>query len=153
MSIVEPTAPLDPDETYTFIFRITRDMSSDERVVYMHVLFYPVDVTLIEGSMGYAEIAPGRPCFQETLYSTVARWTDTTATGGVWMGESTDVWFDVKMPADLPPASVGHVGWSVRGSLGNQNGGTFHIYTPVAETSWGRIKALYGEGHGRQLPN
>jgi hypothetical protein len=140
---VEPVYDIGPDQTYTFIFRVTRDMSSTEVLTEIFIMFYPASLRLHESTMGYDEIAPGRPSFEQVSVSTWARWQETDSSAGVQAGESTLLWIDVHTSEDTPPWSVGRIGWSVTGAAGGQNGGYLHFYTPVKPRTWGAIKALF----------
>ena len=143
VELVDPVYDVGPDETYTFIFRVSRDMSSTEVLTEVLIIFYPVSLTLLGDTMGYDEIEPGRPSFEQINVSGAAHWRETVDTGGVHAGESTLLWIDVHTGEDTPPWSKGLIGWSVLGASGGQNGGYFYFYTPVRLGTWGAIKALY----------
>ena len=143
VELVGPGVHVDPDSTYTFAFRVSRDMSSTEIVTSVMVLFYPVDLTLYQASMEFDEIVPGRPSFEMEVQSTAATWEETRDLGGIHAGESTVVRVDVHTGVSTPPASKGLIGWGAGGAEGSTNGGYIWFYTPVESTSWGRIKALY----------
>jgi len=143
VEIVQPVEPVDPDETYTFVFRVSRDMSSTEVLVEVLIMFYPTSLTLYGDTMGYDEIVPGRPSFDQINQSGAAHWSDVSATGGIHAGESTLLWIDVHTGADTPPASQGALMWSVQGASGSVNVGHLYFYTPVEHGTWSAIKALY----------
>jgi len=143
VELVQPADPVDADQTYTFVFEVSRDMSSTEILTEVLVMFYPSSLTLFGETMGYDEIVTGRPSFDQINQSGAAKWSDVSDTGGIHAGESTLLWIDVHTSEDTPPASQGAIGWSVRGAEGGLNGGTFYFYTPVESRTWGAIKALY----------
>ena len=143
MHIVEPIYGIEADSTYTFVFLVTRDMSSTEILTRASVLFYPSNITILPHTIGFDEIEPGRPSFEFFNQSTHVAWEETDDSAGIRAGESTLLRVDAHMGADTPPWSKGLVGWSVVGASGSHNGGYFYIYTPVSPGTWGAIKALY----------
>ena len=143
VELLEPLYDVGPDQTYTFIFRLTRDMSSTEIVTEVYVMFYPTSLTLLGETMGYDELEPSRPSFEQIQVSGVAHWRETDETAGVRAGESILLWIDVHTSPDTPPWSAGHISWGVMGAEGGQNGGHLYFYTPVELRTWGAIKALF----------
>ena len=141
--LVEPIYGVEADETYTFIFEVSRDTSSTEVLTEVFVMFYPTSLTVYGETMGFDEIEPGRPSFEFINQSGAVHWRETDDAGGVHAGESTLLWVDVYTAPDTPSWSKGLIGWSVMGASGSQNGGYFYFYTPVEPCTWGAIKALY----------
>jgi len=143
MHIVEPIYGIEADSTYTFVFLVTRDMSSTEILTEARVFFYPVNITPYAHTIGFDEIEPGRPSFEFINQSSVVVWREIDDTAGIRAGESTLLRVDAHMGADTPPWSKGLIGWGVKGASGSSNAGYFYIYTPVSPGTWGAIKALY----------
>ena len=143
MHLVEPIYGVAADSTYTFVFLVTRDMSSTEILTEAKVFFYPVNITPYADTIGFGEIEPGRPSFEFINQSSVVVWRETDDSAGIRAGESTLLWVDAHMGADTPPWSKGLIGWSVKGASGSSKGGYFYFYTPVEPGTWGAIKALY----------
>jgi hypothetical protein len=143
VELVEPAEPVDPDVTYTFTFRVCRDASSEEVVTDVVIMFCPSDLTLYGETMGYDEIVPGRPSFEQLNELGVAHWSEVSETGGIHAGESTLLWIDVHTGEDTPPASQGLISWSVLGADGGINIGHLYFYTPVEARTWSAIKSLY----------
>jgi hypothetical protein len=143
MHLVEPVYGVEADSTYTFVFLVTRDMSSSEILTEAHVFFYPTSLTVYAHTIGFDEIEPGRPSFEFENQSGVVVWRETDETAGIRAGESTLLRVDVHTAPDTPPWSKGLIGWGVDGPSGGSNGGYFYFYTPVQAGTWGAIKALY----------
>jgi len=144
VQLLEPTDPLGPDSVYTFVFEVSRDMSSTEAVTNVLVgLSYGSEFTIISETMGYDEIVLGRPEFELIDGDWGAHWHEVHDGGGIHQGESTHVWFDLLTPEDpLPGASV-CLDWILLGSQGGYNAGSIYAITPVESRTWGSIKALY----------
>ena len=143
MHLVEPIYGVEADVTYTFVFLVTRDMSSSEILTEALVFFYPSNLTVYAHTIGFDEIESGRPSFEFINESGVVVWRETDETAGIRAGESTLLRVDVHTGPDTPPWSQGMIGWSVKGAAGSTNGGYFYFYTPVQPGTWGAIKALY----------
>lgn len=118
---------------------------SDVQVKFNHpIILYPETI-------GYSEIEAGRPSWdayvEEGVYTGGrACWDDSNgAPGEVCPGESTAVWIGATVEAteQRPQSWPIDVHWELYGDQGGHVDGWHVIWTPVEETSWGYIKALY----------
>jgi len=146
VSLVAPTYPLDPATTYTYVFYVERDWSSAEYLEEIHFDF-PIGLVPQSGTMGYDVIWSGHPNFTMSVGfgNTRATW---HASGSVnstlHMGESINVWVNVRTSDSLPPGAWNTIHWWLGGSWSSEKDGEFVVHTPVERTSWGAIKAMYG---------
>lgn len=117
----------------------------DVQVTFNHpVILYPE-------TMGYNEVTPGRPAWDtyvEEIVYTAGRacWDDSNGgMGEVVPGEATTIWITASVePLEGRPQSWPiDVHWELYGDQGGYVDGWHVIWTPVRETSWGSIKALY----------
>lgn len=135
--------------TQTFTFVVTCASSDGEAISDVHVSF-PDGFTLYEGTMAYVPIVadPLRPDW--TMYvppvDHTGIWEDANGgTGEVFNTESCQISIDVTAPIELTGTPVF---WCV---FGDSTGAEPHSkcgcvdldYTPVRETSWTTVKALY----------
>ncbi len=143
VQLVSPTS-VDPGGSYTFMFWVQNDSDDAEWLVDIHITF-PGDFDMDEASMGFTEIATGRPSFDMTCVDNVAAWEDNDGGyGEIYSLEGTDLWID---------GTVGGPGryilyWEIWGDgYGDEphyvDGEIELGVTAVEEATWSSIKAMY----------
>jgi hypothetical protein len=143
VSLVEPQGAIVPGETYVYVFRIDRDLSSGEYVTAIDIEF-PAGMLPITYTMGYDELEPGRPTFIQWPYlETASWWEQDPVNGGVHMGESMRFWVTVSTWSGLPDGAEGTIMWRVEGSQSSVNEGLVGVETVVDPCSWSHVKSLY----------
>jgi hypothetical protein len=146
VSLTSP-APLDivPATVMTFIFWVQNDSGDAEWLSNIHITF-PDGFNLVEGSMGFAEIATGRPSFDMTVSGQTAQWDDNDGGyGEIYSTEGTEVWVDAFVPGCY---ECGELYWELWGDVWGAEphyvDGVIDLCpSPVEESTWGSIKALY----------
>ncbi|MBN2565170.1 MAG: hypothetical protein JXB46_05620 [Candidatus Eisenbacteria bacterium] len=143
VSLVEPQGAIVPGETYVYVFRIDRDLSSAEHVTEIDITF-PPGMLPITYTMGFDELDPGRPTFLMWPYLEKASWWEQdTVSGGVHAGESMEFWVTVSTLSTLPDGAEGTIAWRIEGNQSSVNEGLVGVETPVGHGTWSQIKLLY----------
>ena len=147
VTLVSP-AYATPGATQTMLFTV-QNASSDAEWIAQIEIHFPGGV-LHQETMGHEVIVPStpRPNFTMTVYPTIptAVWADGNGGyGEIYSTESCDVWVDWTAPSPIEPATITWELWGdVYGSEPHYVTGTIDlIITPVEDSTWSSIKALY----------
>lgn len=114
------------------------------------VTFTP-PIILYPETIAYNEITAGRPAWDTSVdvgpyTGGSAWWVDSDGgMGEVSPGQATTIWIDATVKAldERPQSWPIDVHWEIWGDQGGYVDGWHVIWTPVEQTSWGHIKALY----------
>jgi len=143
VSLVSPTE-VAPGGSYTFMFWVQNDSSDAEWIANVHITF-PADFVLDAASMGFTELAPGRPSFDMYVVDNVACWDDNDGGyGEIYSTEGTNLWID----GTVGPAGRYTIFWEI---WGDEWGSEPHYVSgeidlsvsAVDEASWSSIKAMF----------
>ena len=146
VTLISPTA-MTVNHVYTFEFFVQNASSDAEWITDVQISF-PDGFTLYEATMGFTEIATGRPSWDMYIPSVnhTAIWEDNDGGyGEIYSTEGTLVWIDCTTP-DMFYTDC--IYWQLKG---DEYGADPHvvcgcidfIITAVEEITWGSIKALY----------
>jgi len=138
---------MSPGQVYTFEFWVQNASSDAEWITNVQISF-PDGFTLYPETMGFDEIAAGRPSWDMyvPIIDHTAFWVDNDAGyGEIYSTEGTRVFIDCLTPDTFYTDCIF---WQLEG---DEYGAEPHsvcgcidfIVTPVAEVTWGSIKALY----------
>jgi hypothetical protein len=109
VNLVSPEDPIEPGETYVYMLRLDRDLSSSEYVTEIDIVF-PPGMLPLTFTMGFDELEPGRPSFNQWPYlETASWWEQDTENGGIHMGESMEFWVTVSTWEGLPEGAEGTI--------------------------------------------
>ena len=146
VTLVSPVS-MTVSTTYLFEFWVQNDSSDAEWITDVEISF-PDGFVLYEATMGFTEIAAGRPSWDMYIppIDHTAVWEDNDAGyGEIYSTEGTLVWIECTTPDVFYTDCIY---WSL---TGDEYGAEPHsvcgcidfVITPVEEVTWGSIKALY----------
>ena len=146
VTLISPTS-IGASEIYTFEFWVQNESSDAEWITDVEISF-PDGFTLYPETMGFAEIATGRPSWDMYVppVDHTAIWEDNdTGYGEIYSTEGTLIWIDCMTPDQFYTDCIY---WTIDG---DEYGDPPHsvcgcidfVITAVESVTWGAIKALY----------
>ena len=146
VTLVSPIS-MGAGQVYTFEFWVQNESSDAEWITDVQISF-PDGFTLYPETMGFAELATGRPSWDMYIppVDHTAIWEDNDAGyGEIYSTEGTLVWIDCLTPTEFYTDCIY---WTL---IGDEYGAEPHtvcgcisfVITAVEDATWGAIKAMY----------